>query len=384
VPATPAAALAGAARSGPGFGRAAAPQLILDLRAAWRTTRGRGVTVAILGGAVDPQAAGLAGKVTTGPVYGNPALVPATNGTLVASAVAGGGPNPANPSGTLGLAPGARILSVRVATPATAKAAASTWPDNMGRAIRYAAARGAGVIYVDQLAYADSAALDAAVGYAIARNVIVVSDEYATSASSRTLREYPAGLPGVLGAATVSLPGLTPSPKRYPTPANDSILVAAPGNVMQASGPGGVPYQVYSYYAASAWLTATAALIKAAYPHLPPVLAARALAVSARHHPRGGYRPSVGFGLINPAGALREAGKLQRVPMVAVPGRNAADPGAHLLPADLPGLAPPGQSELSLARAAGKFAGGIALVILAFVVRARWRPRPQRARPRRD
>src|SRR5260221_6464278 len=57
---------------------------------------------------------------------------------------------------------------------------------------------------------------------------------------------------------------------RSPTPANGSILVTAPGNVLYGSGPAGTNYPMYNFFAADAWLTATAALIKSAYPHLSP------------------------------------------------------------------------------------------------------------------
>lgn len=47
---------------------------------------------------------------------------------------------------------------------------------------------------------------------------------------------------------------------------------------------------------------------------------ARALAESASYHPRRGYDITVGFGLLNPAGALHHAARLLRLGMTAPAG----------------------------------------------------------------
>jgi hypothetical protein len=144
----------------------------------------------------------------------------------------------------------------------------------------------------------------------------------------------------VLGAGATILRGWLVPPRRYASPANDSILVAAPGNVLSVSGLGSAAYQVYNFYSAAAWLTATVTLIKSVYPDLSPGLVARAIAVSARDHPRAGYSTRTGFGLINPLGALHESAALARLPLTAVPGPQAAAPGARLAA----GLRRPGQA----------------------------------------
>jgi hypothetical protein len=52
---------------------------------------------------------------------------------------------------------------------------------------------------------------------------------------------------------------------------------------------------------AGALVAATVALIKERYPYLSPALAGRALAMSARDYPKGGYAPPVGFGVLDRA-----------------------------------------------------------------------------------
>jgi hypothetical protein len=188
--------------------------------------------------------------------------------------------------------------------------------------------------------------------------------------------QYPASLPGVIAAGAVRLPGLPRPPTRYLTPANGSILVAAPGNVLDAAGPGGTHYPVYNFFAAGAWLTATAALIKSAHPHLPPALVARALAASARDRPAGGYSPAEGFGIINPAGALAEAGRLAALRTVAAPGPGTVPPAASFATG-----AAPGTIE-AVQRSAWQLAGPALLMLVGLIVllrtrrlRKRWRRR---------
>jgi len=355
----------------PGVRHTAGARLVADLRQAWRTTRGQGVTVAVVGGTVDPAAAGLAGKVTTGPRYGHMAASQVTEGTLFASAVACGGPDPRNPFGTLGIAPRARILSIGV----QATARTTAWLADVGEAIRYAAGHGAAVIYVEQVSYSDSGSLAAAVGYALAHHVVVVSAAYGPARLTAD-PEYPASLPGVLAAGAARLPGLAAPPARYPTPANGSILVTAPGNVLDASGPGSTHYPVYNFFAVGAWLTAAAALIESAHPHLPPSLVARALAGSARDRPAGGYSLAQGFGLIDPAGALAAAGKLAALRTSAAPGQGTVPGSASFAAGPAPGaIQAVHVSAWQLSGDAVLMLAGLIVLLRARRMRKRWRRR---------
>jgi hypothetical protein len=357
--------------TGSGFGRAAGAQLVKDLRQAWRTTKGHGVTVAVVGGTVAPDTAGLAGRVIRGPLYGHLAPGQATDGTLFASAVAGGGHSSQNPFGTLGMAPQARILSIGVqSTVPTA-----TWLDDVSKAIMYAVAHGAGVIYIEQVSFSDSERLAAAVAYALAKNVVVASAEYGPAKPGAD-PEYPASLPGVIDAASVTLPGLAAPPARYPTPANGSILVAAPGNILHEAGPGGTSHPIYNFFAADAWLTATAALIKSAHSGLSPSLVSRALAASALDRPPGGYSLATGFGLIDPSGALAEASRLSGLRAVAAPGPGLVPRSARLAAGPEPGpIQAVHHSDWKLAGYALLMLAGMIVLLRARRLRKRWRRR---------
>ena len=91
----------------------------LHVRQTWPRTEGAGITVAVLGTGVDSRHPDLAGSVTTGPDYtgsGRTAGGPfwGVNGTAVAAAIAAHGHGTGRADGLLGVAPEAKILSIRV------------------------------------------------------------------------------------------------------------------------------------------------------------------------------------------------------------------------------------------------------------------------------
>jgi len=293
------------------------------LEQAWQITRGQGVTVAVLGTAVDPVS-GLAGKVTRGPDYAPLRGASAIDGTLMASLIAGSGPTGTNAFGTIGRAPGAKILAEQVADLDSHGGgkylADGTWQSILARAIRYAVNHGAGVIVTLTGGDSSSPALDTAVQYAISKNVVVLGSAQVVANGTPSPPAYPDSLPGVINMTGVTLSGLPKGQGPNPEPANYSVLVGVPDNALIGTGPGNVPYTAWGYFSDVAWVAGTVALLKAVYPQITPAQAARALAQSASYHPSGGYNISVGFGLINPIGALHDAGALVHLGTTATAG----------------------------------------------------------------
>lgn len=362
----------------PAIPATAVPRLASQMSSAWQITSGKGVTVAVLGTAVN-RVSDLAGKLTTGPNYAPLPGAPATAGTLLASLIAGSGPTNSNALGAVGRAPGARILAVRVVNASTSPReqqyeAQGVWQGIVGKAIRYAVDHGASVIVDQESGAQDSPALDSAVQYAISKNVVVIGTGYAYGTNLKsTTPAYPDSLPGVINFSGSTLRGIPGPPQQERYAANSSVLVTAPDNQLPATGPGNQPYLAYNELTAAAWVAGTVALIKSVYPQITPGTVANALALSASYHPAGGYNTAIGFGLINPLGALHEAATLTKLGATATPGPRALSAGAEL------GATPPGAINAvqhPVARLAGSGAAiiiGAVLLLAAVRLRARGR-----------
>jgi hypothetical protein len=298
-----------------------------ELTAAWRITKGRGVTVAVLGSGVDPVQQ-LTGRLVLGPDYAPLANEDNRVGTTLAAGIAGSGSPSAGAFGQIGRAPQARILSVRVTAGREAGSDRyfkdGVWQRNEARGIRYAVLHGARVITIETLGYDDSPQLEAAVSFAVARGVVIVTSA-ARFGSSPNDEQYPASLPGVVNVSYLVLTGeQRPVRSERPAAANVSVLLTAPANNLPVDGPGSQPYVMFNAESALAWAAGTVALIKAKYPQLAPALVVRALAQSAQDRAAGGYSVRTGFGLINPVGALRKAAALARLRAAAPAGEGVA------------------------------------------------------------
>ena len=345
------------------FPVSAKSRLVQEMRQAWRITRGRGVTVAVLSTAIDAVSV-LSGKLTIGPDYAPLAGAPTTDATVLASLIAGSGPAGTSPLGSIGRAPDARILAERIVDYGSRGGSryqeAGTWQAIMAKAIRYAVSHGAEVIVTFEAGTADSATLESAIAYAISRNVVVLGSSAAAPGKPTPL-QYPDSSPGVINFTGQLLTGLPKPSKPIAAPANSSVLLTAPDNVLPATGPGSQPYTAWGDYSDIAWVAGTVALIKSAYPHITPAQVAIALAESASYHPAGGYNATVGFGLLNPAGALHDAARLVRLGATAPPGAGAVSKGARF---GVPAVTVIRAVKLSTALLAGYAAAIVAGLIL--------------------
>ena len=362
------------------FPASAKNRLAQEMRQAWHISRGRGVTVAVLSTAVD-SVSGLTGKVTSGPDYAPLAGASATDGTILASLIAGSGPAGTSPFGSIGRAPDARILAEQIVDynshGGSRYQQAGTWQAIMAKAIRYAVNHGAGVIVTFEAGSVDSAALESAVAYAISRNVVVLGSALGGHGKPTPL-EYPDSSLGVINFTGQLLTGLPKPSKPVSTPANSSVLLTAPDNVLPETGPGGQPYTAWGNYSEIAWVAGTVALIKSAYPQITPAQVARALAESASYPPAGGYNTRVGFGLLNPAGALHDAARLVRLGTTAAPGPGVESPSARFGVAQAGVISAVHHSTARLAGYAAAAGAGVILLAIALVLAIR---RPGARRP---
>ena len=297
---------------------------MLDVPAAWNVTHGQGVTVAVLDSGVDPKVSDLAGSVITGPDLTGVSTPPSSpdwgqHGTWMASIIAGHGHGLDSGGGIIGIAPEAKILSVRV-IPDRNDPGYGTYEreqedrvqDSLAEGIRYAVDHGADVISMSIGYSSPSAAVRSALQYAYGHGVAVVAssgnsgDTSSASHNGYAPLKFPADYPGVIGVAAVNASG---SVAGFSSD-NLSVEVAAPGVNISAQGRDGGYWLVTGTSPACALIAGVAALIKARYPDLAPDLLARALSSTTQFRPPGGYDQQVGFGTVNAAGALTAAGQL--------------------------------------------------------------------------
>jgi type VII secretion-associated serine protease mycosin len=319
--------LANLTRAGPGQGagtqiRAAEQAQLKGIHApaAWRVSRGRGVTVGVLDTGVDAAAADLSGSVSTGPDYTQGADPPGyqpphLHGTFIASLIAGHGSGPGRAGGVIGIAPAARVLSVRVILDDSEPGVGpyNTDPkfaDAIGRGIRYAASHGAAVINMSLGSVEPTRAMQAALAYAASRGVVVVASAGNSGAPglAYTPYSYPASFAGVLSVAAVTESGT----RAAFSDRNSSVVLSAPGVKVLGAGPGGTYLQASGTSPAAAFVAGVAALIRSAYPRLSPAQVEQAMISSAARRPAAGYSPATGFGEVDAAAALRAAGLLSR------------------------------------------------------------------------
>jgi Subtilase family len=290
---------------------------------AWQTSKGSGVTVALIDSGVNGQVSDLAGSVTNGRNFTGVATPPSdphwgVHGTWMASLIAGHG-HAGGSSGVIGVAPEARILSIRAVTdqgdPGNRRyehEKAAKVQRQLAAAISYAAKRRVQVISMSLGYQGASLPVRAAIAQALAKGIVVVASS-GNSGHSRGSRgnapySFPADYPGVLGVGAVARSG---APANFSSN-NLSVEVAAPGIRVPTQGRDGQYWLVSGTSPACALTAGVAALIKSRYPALRPALVVQAITGSTRNRPSGGYDEEVGFGTVDAAAALQLASRLVR------------------------------------------------------------------------
>lgn len=351
---------------------------LLALRAeeAWGTTRGDGVTVAVLDTGVDDAHPDLAGQVLAGTDLigmgaGRGDRAWARHGTAMAGIIAGHGHGPSRGQGVLGIAPQAKILPVRVileeGDPGRAKARESKG-GALAEGIRWAADHGADVINLSLGDDSDSAhheaGEDEAVQYALAKGVVVVASA-GNGGESGDRVSYPAAYPGVIAVTAVDRRGR----KAAFSTRNWYATVSAPGVDVVIADPDRSYYEGWGTSAAAAFVSGSVALVRAAHPDLSPAQVKKLLEDTASDSPAGGRDDARGHGTVDPAAALQVAEAM--LPEAPVP---APAPAERPYFGSGPEPARPPEREARFGAPQAALAGAALLALAAVLAR-----RPRRA-----
>ncbi len=299
---------------------------MLNVPAAWAQTEGAGVTVAVIDSGVNPYVSDLTGSVVTGPDYTGVSTPPSSpdwgvHGTWMASLIVGHGDDGGG-SGIIGIAPSARVLSIRV-IPDRGDPHYGQYEheqetriqQSLANGINYAVTHGAKVISMSIGYSAPSATVRVALQQAYDHGVVVVAsagnsgDQSGSGDDGDAPESFPADYPGVISVGAVDSSGTVAAFSSD----NLSVQVAAPGVSVPAQGRDGDYWWVSGTSPACALVAGVAALVKSQYPGLAPDLVVSAITSTTTDRPAGGYDSQLGFGVVDAAAALAKAGQLSHV-----------------------------------------------------------------------
>ncbi|MGX7674404.1 type VII secretion-associated serine protease mycosin [Plantactinospora sp. DSM 117369] len=347
-------------------------QQLLDLPGAWRHSTGAGVVVAVVDSGVDADHPQLRGRVLpgrdfflVGDLRGNFDCV--SHGTAVGSIIAAG---PAGGVGFRGVAPGARILPVRITDRELNDQGEPSPidPAAVARGIRYAADHGAKVINLSLSGYGDFRAVRNAVRYAQSKDALLVA-AVGNRQDIGPTASFPAAYPGVLGVGAIDIAGARSSGSQV----GDYVDLVAPGTrVVGATRARGHTYHDGTSFAAP-FVAGAAALVRSAWPKLTAEQTAQRLMATAAPARGGRASREFGAGVVDPYRAVTE-GLSERDPLampeVVLP---APDPDAVRVAA--------WWDRTSASAKLGAGAGALALALAAVLAwalprgrRRRWLP----------
>ncbi|RKE19288.1 type VII secretion-associated serine protease mycosin [Streptomyces sp. TLI_171] len=267
----------------------------LGLERAWSVSRGDGVIVAVIDTGVDASHPDLAGSVLEGfdkSGKGHNTDPTDPHGTAMAGIIAAHGHG--DGVGAMGVAPAAKILPVfRASSDGT-----GVFPEG----IRWAVDHGAKVINISQGMKGNPGQdkeLTSAVAYAAQHDVLIVAS---AGNDGGGVVESPANEPGIVAVGAVDKSGSIWSMSNY----GSQVLLSAPGVGVVAPGScSGGQYCIGDGTSdATAFVSGTAALVRAKYPELTAGQVANRLTKSAKAAGGKAPDPHYGYGVLSPYDAL--------------------------------------------------------------------------------
>ncbi|WP_415949916.1 type VII secretion-associated serine protease mycosin [Streptomyces sp. KLOTTS4A1] len=276
----------------------------------WKTSTGEGVTVAVIDTGVDNTNPDLRGQVLDGRDYapdepGDEHTDLDGHGTAMAGLIAGTGESGGG-DGAFGLAPGVKILPLRIADDDTNMASSTAKFNKYApRAIRYATDTGAKVINISQAVPKGSTALKKAVAYALNNGALVFAG-VGNDGDVGNATMYPAATPGVVGVSAVGKDLHKTDESQY----GPQVDLAAPGDEMVYACGGETGLCTgHGTSASTALASASAALIWSKYPDWTNNQVLRVMLNTAGAPTSGAKRNDhIGYGIVRPRIALKTPG----------------------------------------------------------------------------
>jgi subtilisin family serine protease len=287
------------------------------------------------------------------------------HGTAVASLIAA---SPVPGVAFAGLAPGARVLPVRVTEEEIIGGTRSGRPGTvagLADGVHWAVDHDARVLNLSLAVYQDVPVLRDAIEYATEHDVVVVAavgNGHTDGGPDRV--PYPAGYPGVLGVGAIGSDGVR-SPD---SPVGSFVDIVAPGAQVTAvaRGHGLASYTGTSF--ATPFVAATAALIRQREPALPADRVVARILATTDPSPAGQHSDGYGYGVLDPYRAVTES--------LAV-GTPDASPATSPAIARLAASRDHARIRAAYLAVAGAVLAGLILTIAVVVPRGRrrhWRP----------
>ncbi|MFI8435975.1 type VII secretion-associated serine protease mycosin [Streptomyces sp. NPDC079020] len=278
----------------------------------WKVSTGKGVTVAVIDSGVDSSNGDLRGQVVKGlnlekDIPGDEFDDYNGHGTGMAGIIAGTGESYGG-DGAFGLAPGVKILPIRMpkSTDAANQAASDReFSRTAPQAIRFAVDHGAKIINISLGRQTNSQAVSDAVKYALNKDVLIFA-AVGNTGDSANLMEYPAGAPGVVGVGAIGRDLKKTKESQF----GPQVDLAAPGEEMiyACAGKTGV-CKGHGTSDATAVASASAALIWSKHPDWTNNQVLRVMLNTAGGPVSGDERTdAIGYGIVRPRVALKTPG----------------------------------------------------------------------------
>ncbi|MFG3203336.1 type VII secretion-associated serine protease mycosin [Streptomyces sp. NPDC048192] len=277
----------------------------------WKTSTGKGITVAVIDTGVQADLPDLRGQVVPGRDFSKRAGDERTDydghGTSMAVLIAGTGAKGAT-AGSYGLAPGAKIMPIR--TPGfiernRADGNQDDVPTATAKAIRFAADSPAQIISISGGSATNSRELTDAVAYALSKGKLIFA-AVGNDGDARNEVNYPGATPGVVGVGAIDKSAKATKESEH----GPQVDLVAPGEDIISACLGGTELcNSHGTSDATALASASAALIWSKHPDWTNNQVLRVMLNTASKPTSGKERTDyIGYGAVRPRIALTNPG----------------------------------------------------------------------------